>query len=532
MSDDTAIFLGLGNGEPQNLVLRRANRHGLIAGATGTGKTVTLQGIAENFSARGVPVFVADVKGDLAGMAMPGSPTAKNADKLVARAKEIGLDDYSFADNEVIFWDLYGEQGHPIRTTISEMGPLLLARLMDLNDTQEGVLTIAFRYADEEGLLLLNLEDLQAMLAYCAENADMLSARYGNVTKASVGAIQRQLLQLESQGGDKFFGEPALDIHDFLRIDDKGRGTVNILAADKLMQSPRLYATFLLWLLSELFETLPEVGDPDKPVLVFFFDEAHLLFDNAPNAMTEKIEQVVRLIRSKGVGVYFVTQSPIDIPEIVAGQLGNHVQHALRAFTARDQRAVRAVAETFRINPALDVVAAITELKVGEALVSLLQEDGAPAIVQRTLIAPPRSRVGPLDRKERAIIQSISPYAGKYDDAINRESAEEILAARAAAAAAAAEAAKAQAEADKKAAEQARIEAKQQEQELKRQAREAARPSNIDRAIQSATRSAASSVGRQVANELGRAVLGGSSRKGSSGLVGKLMRGVLGGLLK
>jgi len=538
MSDDNAIFIGLGNGQPQTLVLRRANRHGLIAGATGTGKTVTLQGLAEGFSAHGVPVFMADVKGDLSGIAMAGSPTAKNADKLIARAKEIGLEDYAFADNPAIFWDLYGEQGHPIRTTISEMGPLLLARLMGLNETQEGVLSIAFRYADEEGLLLLNLDDLQAMLAYCAENADTLSAKYGNVTKASVGTIQRQLLQLDSQGGGKFFGEPALDIHDFLHVDEKGRGTINILAADKLMQSPKLYATFLLWLLSELFETLPEVGDPDKPVLVFFFDEAHLLFDDAPKALTDKIEQVVRLIRSKGVGVYFVTQNPIDIPEDVAGQLGNRVQHALRAFTPRDQRAIKAAAETFRINPDLDVASAITELKVGEALVSLLQEDGSPSIVQRTLIAPPRSRVGPLEPKERAIIQSISPCAGKYDDEINRESAEEILAARGKASAAAAEAARAQAEADKAAAEQAKVEAKQREAELKAQARaeaaaarEAARPSALDKAVQSATRSAASSVGRQVANEIGRAVFGGTSRK-SGGLVGKLVRGVLGGLLK
>ncbi|MBJ7443668.1 MAG: DUF853 family protein [Sphingobium sp.] len=543
MSD--GIFIGLGapdkdGGVRQLLNLRRANRHGLIAGATGTGKTVTLQGIAESFSALGVPVFLSDVKGDLSGIAMAGSPTAKNADKLVARAAEIGLSDYSYADNPAIFWDLYGEQGHPIRTTVSEMGPLLLARLMGLNETQEGVLTIAFKYADEEGLLLLDLGDLQAMLAYCAENADTLSARYGNVTKASVGAIQRQLLQLEAQGGAHFFGEPALDIHDFLKVDEQGRGYINVLAADKLMQSPKLYATFLLWLLSELFETLPEVGDPDKPVLIFFFDEAHLLFDEAPKALTDKIEQVVRLIRSKGVGVYFVTQNPIDIPEEVAGQLGNRVQHALRAFTPRDQRAIKAAAETFRINPDLDVETAITELKVGEALVSLLQEDGSPGIVQRTLIAPPRSRLGPVSPKERAIIQSISPVAGKYDEAIDRESAEEILAARGNAAAAAAEAKKAQDEAERTAAVQAKAGAKQREQQIKEQARadaaaarEAAKPSAIDKAIQSATRAAGSSVGRQVANELGRAVFGGSSRKSSGGgIAGKLVRGILGSLFK
>ena len=532
MSD--GIFIGLGapdtdGGVRQLLNLRRANRHGLIAGATGTGKTVTLQGIAESFSALGVPVFLSDVKGDLSGIAMAGSPTFKNADKLVARAAEIGLTDYSYSDNPAIFWDLYGEQGHPVRTTVSEMGPLLLARLMGLNETQEGVLTIAFRYADEEGLLLLDLGDLQAMLAYCAENAAMLSARYGNVTKASVGAIQRQLLQLEAQGGDHFFGEPALDINDMLRVDEQGRGYINILAADRLMQSPKLYATFLLWLLSELFETLPEVGDPDKPVLVFFFDEAHLLFDDAPKALTDKIEQVVRLIRSKGVGVYFVTQNPIDIPEEVAGQLGNRVQHALRAFTPRDQRAIRAAAETFRINPDLDVETAITELKVGEALVSLLQEDGSPGIVQRTLIAPPRSRLGPVSAKERAIIQSISPCDGKYDAAVDRESAEEILAARGEAAAAAALASKAQAEADKAVAAQAKVEAKQRETA----AREAAKPSTIDKAVQSAARSAASSVGRQVANELGKAVFGSSRRKASGGgIAGKLMRGILGGLFK
>ena len=520
---ETDIYIGLGGGQRQMLNLKRANRHGMIAGATGTGKTVTLQGIAESFSARGVPVFLADVKGDLSGIAMAGSPTAKNADKLIARAKEVGLEDYTFADNPAVFWDLYGEQGHPIRTTVSEMGPLLLARLMGLNETQEGVLAIAFRYADEQGMLLLDLDDLQSMLAYCAENADQFTTQYGNVTKASVGAIQRQLLQLDSQGGGEFFGEPALDIRDFIACDDNGRGFINILAADRLMQSPRLYASFLLWLLSELFETLPEVGDPDKPVLVFFFDEAHLLFEDAPKALTDKIEQVVRLIRSKGVGVYFVTQNPIDIPEDVAGQLGNRVQHALRAFTPREQKAIKAAAETFRANPDVDVETAITELKVGEALVSLLQEDGAPSPVQRTLIVPPRSRLGPVDAKERAVIQSISPVAGKYDAPVNRESAAEILKARGEAAAAAAAAAKAQAEADKAAATQAKVEARQRERELKEQARreaaaarEATKPGMLEKAVQSAARSAASSVGRQVANSLGKS----------------LIRGILGGLFK
>ncbi|MEE4316483.1 MAG: helicase HerA-like domain-containing protein [Erythrobacter sp.] len=439
---DTAgeIFLGLGaDGSRQALLLGRSNRHGLVAGATGTGKTVTLQGIAESFSAAGVPVFVADVKGDLSGIAMPGSPTFKHADKLESRAKELGMDNYAYSDNPVIFWDLYGEQGHPIRTTVSEMGPLLLSRLLDLNETQEGVLQIVFRYADENGLLLLDFGDLAALLQWANANAAELSGKYGNVSKASVGAIQRQLLSFEAQGADNFFGEPALEIDDFLKVDDTGRGYVNVLAADKLMRSPKLYATFLLWLLAELFESLPEVGDPEKPKLVFFFDEAHLLFDDAPKALQDTIEQVVRLIRSKGVGVFFVTQNPIDIPEEVAGQLGNRVQHALRAFTPRDQRAIKAAAETFRINPELDVEAAITELKVGEALVSTLDDDGAPTVVERTLIKPPRSRLGPVTPKERAIIQSISPLEGKYDTRVDRESAEEVLAAKAADAAATAE---------------------------------------------------------------------------------------------
>ena len=429
------IFLGLGgNGENQHLRLGQANRHGLIAGATGTGKTVTLQGLAESFSAHGVPVFVADVKGDLAGISMAGSPQFKHADKLEGRAKELGMDDYAYADNAAVFWDLYGEQGFPIRTTISEMGPLLLARLLDLNETQEGVLNIIFRYADENKLLLLDLGDLQAMLAFAYDNAKELSGTYGNVTRPSVGAIQRQLLSFESQGADMFFGEPALEIDDFLAVDEQGRGVINVLAADKLMRGPKLYATFLLWLLAELFESLPEVGDPEKPKLVFFFDEAHLLFDDAPEALEDKVEQVVRLIRSKGVGVYFVTQNPIDIPEKIAGQLGNRVQHALRAFTPRDKRAIKAAAETFRINPDLNVEQAITELKVGEALVSTLDEDGAPTIVQRTLIKPPHSRLGPVTEKERKIINSVSDLDGKYEEAVDRESAEEVLAAKAAAA--------------------------------------------------------------------------------------------------
>ncbi len=537
VADETGLFIGLGGGQPQVLNLKRANRHGLIAGATGTGKTVTLQGIAESFSRVGVPVFISDVKGDVAGMAMAGSPTAKTHDAFTARAAEIGYADWAYADNPVQFWDLFGEQGHPIRTTVSEMGPLLLARLMDLNEVQEGVLTIAFHVADKDGLLLLDLDDLQSMLAECANRADELTVTYGNVSKATVGTIQRSLLQLRSQGGDHFFGEPALDIADFLAVDDRGRGQVNILAADKLMASPKLYSTFLLWLLSELFETLPEVGDPDKPKLVFFFDEAHLLFDSAPKALLDKVEQVVRLIRSKGVGVYFITQNPIDIPEDVAAQLGNRVQHALRAFTPRDEKAIKAAAETFRANPGVNVATAITELKVGEALVSLLQADGSPSPVERTLIKPPCSRVGPVTPVERGVLIQTDPVGVKYDNAVNRESAHELLTAKAGEAAAAAAEAKAKAEQDKldvaqaKQDEKDRIAAEREaarvakeqerqrvaaEREAARQAREAAKPTMADKMIQSAARSAASSVGRQVAGKLGS----------------QLLRGLLGGLFK
>ena len=532
---DGPIFIGSGPGgaNPQNLELKRANRHGLIAGATGTGKTVTLQGIIEGFSERGVPCFVADVKGDLSGLAMAGSPTAKTHEIFAARAAEIGMTDWSYSDNPVQFWDLYGQQGHPIRTTISEMGPLLLARLMDLNEVQEGVLTIAFHVADKEGLLLLDLNDLQSMLVHCGERADELTTTYGNVSKASIGTIQRSLLQLRSQGAENFFGEPALDMNDFIGVDDKGRGIVNVLAADKLMASPKLYSTFLLWLMSELFEHLPEVGDPDKPTLCFFFDEAHLLFDAAPKALLEKIEQVVRLIRSKGVGVYFITQNPIDIPDTVGGQLGNRVQHALRAFTPRDQAAVKAAADTFRANPGVNVTTAITELKVGEALVSLLLPDGSPAPVERTLIKPPRSRVGPVTPVERGVLIQTDAIGTKYDTLINRESAEEILAAKGNEAAAAAAEVKAKTEADKAAAVQAKADAvAAKEAERQRIAEErAAANSPLNRAITSATRSASSAVGRQVANEVTKAVFG-SSRGGGSSIVGSLVRGVLGGLFK
>jgi hypothetical protein len=399
-----------------------ANRHGLVTGATGTGKTVSLQVMAEGFARAGVPVFAADIKGDLSGIAEVGE--AK--DFIVKRAQEMGLkfqpDQFS-----TIFWDVFGEQGHPVRATVSEMGPLLLARMMDLNDVQEGVLNIAFRVADEQGLLLLDMKDLRAILTFVAEHADELTTQYGNVSKQTVGTIQRQLLVLENQGGALFFGEPALDLSDLMRTDRDGRGMINILVADKLMQSPRLYATFLLWMLSELFEHLPEVGDPPKPKLVFFFDEAHLLFSDPPKALMEKIEQVVRLIRSKGVGVYFVTQNPIDVPDKVLAQLGNRVQHALRAFTPRDQKAVAAAAETFRPNPKLDTAAVITELGKGEALVSFLEGNGTPAMVERIMVRPPSARIGPVTPEERKAIIAASPVKGKYDTAIDRESAYEVL---------------------------------------------------------------------------------------------------------
>jgi hypothetical protein len=385
---------------------------------------VTLQIMAEGFSRAGVPVFCADVKGDLSGIATAGT----EKDFLEARAEKIGFaEDYAYDATPTIFWDLFGEKGHPIRTTISEMGPLLLSRLMDLNETQEGVLNIAFRIADEEGLMLLDLKDLRAMLLSLDERKDEISAKYGNVSTASIGAIQRRLLVLEDQGGANFFGEPALKIADFMRTHTDGRGIVSVLAADKLMNNPRLYATFLLWLLSELFEELPEVGNPDKPRVVFFFDEAHLLFDEAPKALLERVEQVCRLIRSKGVGVYFVTQNPLDVPDEVLSQIGNRVQHALRAFTPRDQRAVKAAAETFRPNPELDAFEVITQLGVGEALVSTLEKKGVPSIVQRTLIRPPSSRLGPLEDDERAEQMKTSPVLGQYDEAVDRESAYEIL---------------------------------------------------------------------------------------------------------
>ena len=531
----SSIFIGSASGgaNPQRLELSRANRHGLIAGATGTGKTVTLQGIIEGMSAAGIPTFVADVKGDLAGLAMAGSPAGKLHETFSARAADIGFSDWQYRDYPVQLWDLFGQQGHPIRTTITEMGPLLLSRLMNLNEVQEGVLTIAFHVADKEGMLLLDLDDLQAMLLDCGERADQLTLEYGNISKQSVGAIQRSLLQLRSQGADNFFGEPALELDDFIVRDDVGRGVVNILAADKLMASPRLYSTFLLWLLSELFEQLPEVGDQAQPKLCFFFDEAHLLFDDAPAALLGKVEQVVRLIRSKGVGVYFITQNPIDIPDKVAGQLGNRVQHKLNAFTPRDQQAVQSAAETFRPNPEIDVKQAITELKIGEALVSLLQPDGSPSPVQRTLIKPPSSRVGPITDEERSVLVTTDAIGSKYDNLVDRDSAQEMLGAKAAEAAAAAAETKAQTEAAKAAAAQAKADAVTQREQLRlqreqerldaqrrreaereeaRRAREAARPSMADKMVQSAGRSIASSVGRQIGNQLLRGIFGGLLR--------------------
>ncbi len=449
--DAGQIFVG-GGGEgyatPQYLLLKYGNRHGLIAGATGTGKTVTLQTLAEAFSTAGVPVFMSDVKGDLAGISMPGDPAGKAHDAFVKRAAQIAapLDYQPFP---VTFWDLFGEQGHPVRATIADMGPLLLSRLMDLSEAQEGVLNIAFRIADEQGLALLDLKDLQAMLVWCGENAREIGLRYGNISPQTVGAIQRQLLVLENQGATALFGEPALALSDMIQTDASGRGRINILAAERLMNAPRLYATFLLWLLSELFETLPEVGDPDQPKFVFFFDEAHLLFDDAPKSLVDKVEQVARLIRSKGVGVYFITQNPADVPEKILGQLGNRVQHALRAFTAKDQKGLELAAQNYRLNPAFDIAQAIREVGTGEAVTSFLEAKGVPGIAQRTLIRPPLSRMGPITPEERGAIIARSPFGAKYDWAVDRESAHEILTARAEKAAVEAERAKADAARDR-----------------------------------------------------------------------------------
>ncbi|MEL6682317.1 MAG: helicase HerA-like domain-containing protein [Pseudomonadota bacterium] len=509
MSDH--IFMGGGDdayAAPQKLLLDKANRHGLVAGATGTGKTVTLQIMAEGFSAAGVPVFLSDVKGDLSGLAVAGTADFKLHDAFTKRADTIGLD-LVYDSFPVTFWDLFGKQGHPIRATVAEMGPLLLSRLMELTDVQEGVLNVAFRVADEEGLPLLDLKDLRALLVWVGQNAKDLSLRYGNVASSSVGAIQRQLLVLENQGGDALFGEPALELADMMRTRD-GRGEINILAADQLMGSPRLYATFLLWLLSELFEELPEVGNPDKPKLVFFFDEAHLLFDDAPKALVDKVEQVARLIRSKGVGVYFVTQTPGDIPEDVLGQLGNRVQHALRAFTAKDRKELKTAAETYRDNPAFDTAEAIQEVGTGEAVTSFLDKKGIPMIVERTLIRPPSSQLGPIDKPTRTAIMAASDMAGKYDDAIDRESAFEMLNKRADAAAKAAEE-----------AEKAEALLEEKEREFKAARRfEGSRTSP-----RSTSKSAGSGFGGALASVVAKELKGTTGRRLVRGILGSLFKG-------
>ncbi len=511
MLNETGIFVG-GGGEgyasPQELLLKYGNRHGLIAGATGTGKTVTLQILAEGFSAAGVPVFLADVKGDLGGLAVPGSAEGKLHDAFMNRCATIGYE-LKYQAFPVAFWDLFGEQGHPIRTTVSEMGPLLLARLMDLSDAQEGVLNIAFRLADEEGLPLLDLKDLQAMLVWIGQNASDISLKYGNVSPASVGAIQRQLLVLENQGGTHLFGEPALELADMMRTTADGKGQINILASDRLMGSPRLYATFLLWLLSELFEELPEVGDPDKPKFVFFFDEAHLLFEDAPKALTDKVEQVARLIRSKGVGIFFITQNPADVPDDILGQLGNRVQHALRAFTAKDQRDLARAAQNYRPNPRFDTETAIKEVGTGEAVTSLLEAKGVPGMVERTLVRPPASLLGPITPDQRKAVIAATGLSAKYDTVIDRDSAFERLQAKAATAAKAA--------ADAEAEEQ---KMKDELRELKQARRYDGKAVGRSTARTGRSDSIATSFGKSLARQLG-------TRTGQA-----IVRGILGSLFK
>lgn len=468
------------------ILLRMANRHGLIAGATGTGKTVTLRTLAEQFSASGVPVFMADVKGDLSGLPFPGGDNAK----VKERVQTLGLEGFRFDGFPTAFWDVYGEQGHPVRTTVSEMGPLLLGRILNLNDTQAGVLTLVFKIADDNGLLLLDMKDLRSMVQFVGDEAGRFKTQYGNVSRASVGAIQRNLLALEHQDADRFFGEPALDIGDLLQTGPDGRGVINIFTAERLMQSPKLYSTFLLWMLSELFEQLPEVGDPEKPVMVFFFDEAHLLFDDAPKVLLDKIEQVVRLIRSKGVGVYFITQNPADLPDDVLGQLGNRVQHALRAFSPKDQKYVKAAAETFRANPELDTANVITQLEVGEALVSVLDQRGAPTVVKRAFVCPPHSRLTPLTPDERLKIIQGSLIYGHYEKAVDRESAYEKLTAA--------------------------IEQKEKEApEIPGQRPRPAEKSQTGLLLSSMAKSAAHAIGSQIGRQIIRGILGslGGSRK-------------------
>lgn len=514
-----AIFIG-GGGEDyatkQGLTLKYANRHGLVAGATGTGKTVTLQILAEGFSKAGVPVFLSDVKGDLSGLADAGSETFKLHQAFTERAQTIGFDDFSYESFPVTFWDLFGEQGHPVRTTVAEMGPLLLSRLMELSDAQEGILNIAFRLSDEQGLPLLDLKDLQALLVWVGESRKELALRYGAISVASVGAIQRRLLILENQGGSKLFGEPALALSDIMRTDTDGRGRINILASDKLMGSPRLYATFLLWLLSELFEELPEVGDPDKPKLVFFFDEAHLLFDGAPKALVDKVEQVARLIRSKGVGIYFVTQNPADVPEDVLGQLGNRIQHALRAFTARDRKQLRMAAETYRENPRFSTEEAIREVGVGEAVTSMLLKKGVPGIVERTLIRPPSSKLGPIDADLRKQIMATSPVAGKYEALQDRRSAYEILKQRS----------------EQAASEAAAAEEREEEMNTAEREYSAGRRYSGTRTKRSSSRTSRPSRRSSRNDSFGEA-MGKMVMKELSGTSGRrLVRGILGGLFK
>jgi len=528
---DGRVFVGGGGeayAEKQGLLLKYANRHGLVAGATGTGKTVTLQILAEGFSAAGVPVFLSDVKGDLSGLAAAGSESFKLHDSFMKRAATIGFDEYAYDAFPVTFWDLFGEQGHPIRTTVAEMGPLLISRLLELTDAQEGVLNIAFRVADEQGLPLLDLADLRALLVWVGQNSDALSLEYGNVATASVGAIQRALLVLENQGGEHLFGEPALELADLMATTPEGRGRISILAADKLMGSPRLYATFLLWLLSELFEELPEVGDPDKPKLVFFFDEAHLLFDDAPKVLVNKVEQVARLIRSKGVGVYFITQNPADVPEDILGQLGNRVQHALRAFTARDRKALKQASETYRDNPRFSIEDAIREVGTGEAVTSMLEAKGAPGIAERTLIRPPSSQLGPISTAARDKLRAASHVAGKYEDRIDRDSAREMLMRRAEEAAKAAE----EAEARDAAAEAGGAAGEFQLNDFSRARRYS--PGVDDsprRATKPATRgrqAGSDGFGGQLGEAMTKAVI--SELKGTTGK--RIVRGILGGLFK
>ncbi|HRH19955.1 MAG TPA: DUF853 family protein [Brevundimonas sp.] len=509
--DQAGVYLGQST-KAETLLFRRTNRHGVVAGATGTGKTVTLQIMAQGFADAGVPVFAADVKGDLSGICQIGTPN----EKLLARAQQIGLELVPEAA-PTIFWDLFGRKGHPIRTTMSEVGPLLLALMLELNDVQEAVLSVTFRVADDEGLLLLDIEDLRAVLAYVSEHADEIGRRYGNVAPATVAAIQRALLQVEDQGGAGFFGEPALQLSDLMRTTPEGKGIVSVLDATTLINSPRLYSTFLLWLMSELFEQLPEVGDPDKPKLVFFFDEAHLLFRDTPKALMEKVEQVVRLIRSKGVGIYFVTQNPADIPDTVLAQLGNRIQHALRAYTPSEQRGLRAASDSFRPNPDFDTATAIQELGVGEALVSTLDEKGAPTVVQKTLIRPPASRLGPVTDAERAAVMAASPVRGVYDTPANRQSAHELLQQRAEAAIA---------QADARDAQQDRLDRAEQDRTppaprsrstpsggSRARTPAAPRRSNRQSTAEAFGKSVARSVGSQIGRALVRGILGSLTRR-------------------